>query len=51
MTAAASPPNQQRPWWKRIEWIDVVVVLLAIAIILAVTAELWLPHYPVGPER
>ena len=33
--------------WPRqltVEWIDVVVVVLALAILLLVTMEIWLPH-------
>lgn len=33
-----------RPCWRQIQWIDVVLVGLAVAIVIALTAELWLPH-------
>ena len=35
-------------WCKRIQWIDVVLVLLGVVILLYLTMELWLPHY--GPD-
>lgn len=40
----------ERPehWWQRIQWIDVVLVIIAVVILLLVTAQIWLPHY--GPE-
>ena len=38
----------KRRWWRRIQWIDVVLVAIAVVILLFVTAELWLPHF--GPE-
>lgn len=33
-----------RPWWRRIQWIDVVLVVVAVVILLVLTMELWLPH-------
>jgi uncharacterized membrane protein YeiB len=44
-------PDQRRPWWRRIQWFDVLLVVFAVLILLMLTAELWLPHYAVGPER
>ncbi len=38
----------KRRWWKRIQWTDVVLVILAVVVLLYLTAELWLPHF--GPE-
>jgi hypothetical protein len=35
-------------WWRRIQWIDVVLVILGVAFLLYLTMEVWLPHY--GPE-
>ena len=35
-----------RPWWKRIQWIDVVLVVLCVVVLLFFTMELW-PHYGV----
>jgi hypothetical protein len=35
-------------WWRRIQWIDIVLVIIAVVILLVLTMELWLPHY--GPE-
>lgn len=40
--------DARQPWWKRIQWIDVVLVVLGVVILLILTSELWLPHY--GPE-
>lgn len=31
-------------WWHRIQWIDVVLVILGVAILLFLTMEFWLPH-------
>ena len=38
----------KRPWWHRVQWTDVVLVVTAVIILLFLTAELWLPH--LGPE-
>ena len=35
-------------WWRRIQWIDVVLVIVGVTILLLLTSELWLPHY--GPN-
>lgn len=43
--------DQQQPWWRRIQWFDVLLVVIAVFVLLMLTAEWWLPHYPVGPER
>jgi hypothetical protein len=32
-------------WWRRIQWIDVVFVIVGVAIVLMLTMEWWLPHY------
>jgi hypothetical protein len=37
-----------RRWWQRIQWVDVVLVVMAVIILLSITAELWLPHF--GPD-
>ena len=50
MCADPSLPDQQRPWWRRIQWIDVLVVF-AVMVLLILTAELWLPHYLFGTQR
>ncbi len=34
----------KRRWWKRIQWIDVVLVVIAVVLLLYLTAELWMPH-------
>ena len=36
---------EDRRWWKRIEWIDVVLVIVGVVILLMLTMEFWLPHY------
>ena len=40
--------DTSKSWWKRIEWIDVVVIVLVVVALLFITSELWLPHY--GPR-
>ena len=35
-------------WWRRIQWIDVVLVIAAVLVLLVMTMEWWLPHY--GPR-
>jgi hypothetical protein len=35
----------KRRWWRRIQWIDVV---LAVVVLLFLTAEMWMPHF--SPE-
>jgi hypothetical protein len=37
--------DAEGPWWRRIQWIDIVLVVVALAIALMLTMELWLPHY------
>ena len=41
--------ESERRWWRRIQWTDVVLVVMAVIILLFLTAELWLPHF--GPSR
>ena len=41
-------PERQPRWWRRSEWSDVVLVILAVTLLLMATMELWLPHY--GPQ-
>ena len=31
-------------WWRRIQWIDVLLVLVGVMILLMLTMEIWLPH-------
>jgi hypothetical protein len=38
----------QSRWWQRIQWIDIVLIIIGVMVLLAVTAEWWLPHY--GPQ-
>jgi len=40
--------DAESSWWRRIQWIDVVMVVLALIFLLVLTMELWLPHY--GPD-
>lgn len=35
-------------WWKRIQWIDVVLIVIVVVLVLYFTMEMWLPHS--GPE-
>lgn len=35
-------------WWRRVQWFDVLLVIVAVMVLLALTMEWWLPHY--GPE-
>jgi hypothetical protein len=37
--------DAERRWWRRIQWSDVVLVVVAVAVLLMLTMELWLPHY------
>lgn len=34
-----------RRWWRRIQWIDIVMVVLGVVFLLFITMELWLPHF------
>ncbi len=40
--------DPERSWWRRIQWIDVLLVIIAVMILLVLTMEAWLPHY--GPR-
>ncbi len=40
--------GRPKRWWQRIQWTDVALVIIALAILLLLTMEFWLPHY--GPE-
>ena len=37
--------ERKQRWWRRIQWIDVVIVVIAVTVLLFLTAELWLPHF------
>ena len=37
--------DTSKSWWKRIEWIDVVLVVFLVVVLLFLTSEMWLPHY------
>lgn len=43
-TRAADLQRDPRSFWRRIQWIDVVLVIVGVIILLMLTAELWLPH-------
>jgi len=49
-THADDAQGDPRHWWRRIQWIDVVLVILGVIVLLMMTFELWLPHNPIGPE-
>jgi len=38
------------PWWRRVQWFDVLLVIIGVVILLMLTMELWLPHYAVRLE-
>lgn len=46
-----APRVSDAPWWRQIQWFDVVLVLFAVLLLLILTAELWLPHASVPWER
>jgi hypothetical protein len=31
-------------WWDRIEWVDVVLLAIAVIVLLSLTMDIWLPH-------
>ena len=35
----------QRPWWRRVQWVDVLLVIIGVLLLLMVTMEWSLPHY------
>ena len=35
-------------WWQRIQWTDVVLLIVGVIVLLMLTMELWMPHF--GPE-
>ncbi len=39
--------TETRRWWQRIQWIDVVLVVIGVLLLLMMTMELWLPHFGV----
>lgn len=48
MRRDAAVNDEPKRWWKRIQWIDFVLLLLVVVLVLYFTMELWLPHW--GPE-
>jgi hypothetical protein len=40
--------TETRRWWQRIQWIDVVLVVIGVFLLIVITMEWWLPHF--GPE-
>lgn len=49
-TRADDGQRDPQQWWRRIQWIDVVLVILGVIVLLMMTFELWLPHNPIGLE-
>ena len=47
-TRAVDEQPDQRRWWRRIQWIDIVLIIAGVMILLMLTAELWLPHQAGG---
>ena len=47
---ADDPQLDSGPWWRRIQWFDVLLVILGVIILLMLTFELWMPHNPLGRE-
>ena len=41
---AVEKPMSGEHFWQRIEWTDVVLVIVALVLLLLLTAEFWLPH-------
>lgn len=41
----------KRHWWQRIQWTDVVLVVLGVVFLLFITMELWLPHFAPDQNR
>ena len=39
---------QKSRWWRHIQWIDVVLIVIGVMLLLMMTMELWMPHF--GPE-
>jgi hypothetical protein len=35
-------------WWRQIQWIDAVLVIVGVTILLYLTMEIWLPHHGRG---
>ena len=48
MRRDAAVNDEPKRWWKRIQWIDFVLLVLVVVLVLYFTMELWLPHS--GPE-
>ena len=38
----------KKAWWRRIQWVDVVLVVLRVVVLLFLTMEIWMPHF--GPD-
>lgn len=34
-------------WWQRIQWIDVLLVVIGVLLLVMMTMEWWLPHFGV----
>jgi len=46
----ASAPVRRVVERRRIQWVDVLLVVLGVIILLMLTYELWMPHNPPGRE-
>jgi len=34
----------KRQWWRRVQWIDVVLIVIGVVVLLFLTSEMWMPH-------
>ena len=39
--------TRENRWWRRVQWIDVLLVLVGVMLLLMITMEMWLPHFGV----
>jgi hypothetical protein len=40
--------DRVKRWSQRIQWTDIVLVVIVVAVLLLLTMEIWLPH--IGPD-
>ncbi len=38
---------RESQWWRRVQWIDVVLVIIGVMVLLMITMEMWMPHFGV----
>ena len=38
---------RERRWWRRVQWIDVVLIVIGVMLLLMMTMEVWMPHFGV----